>query len=144
MRLVESGVKGIDMLGAQRRIEARRRAKRIMSGLSPKRLNVALTRHMDTDQAKQISRQTWCVSCCRTASTPPSQQPWRHHRRGLRQELLELHDLRLAQRITPSQGIADALNARGIRTARGCRWYASTVRNLLVRADQVEGVKDAA
>ncbi len=28
--------------------------------------------------------------------------------------------------------------------ARGRRWYASTVRNLLVRADQVEGVKDAA
>ncbi len=46
--------------------------------------------------------------------------------------------------VTTLQGIADALNARGIRTARGRRWYASTVRNLLVRADQVEGVKDAA
>jgi len=46
--------------------------------------------------------------------------------------------------VTTLQGIAEALNARGIRTARGRRWYASTVRNLLVRADQVEGVKDAA
>jgi DNA invertase Pin-like site-specific DNA recombinase len=31
-------------------------------------------------------------------------------------------------------GIAAALNARGIRTVRGARWYASTVRNLLARA----------
>ncbi len=46
--------------------------------------------------------------------------------------------------VTTLQGIAEALNARGIRTARGRRWYASTVRNLLVRADQAEGVKDAA
>ncbi len=46
--------------------------------------------------------------------------------------------------VTTLQGIADALNARGIRTARGRRWYASTVRNLLVRAGQVEGVKEAA
>ncbi len=46
--------------------------------------------------------------------------------------------------LTTLQGIADALNARGIRTARRRRWYASTVRNLLVRADQVEGVKEAA
>ncbi len=46
--------------------------------------------------------------------------------------------------VTTLQGMADALNARGIRTARGRRWYASTVRNLLVRADQVERVKNAA
>ncbi len=46
--------------------------------------------------------------------------------------------------VTTLQGIAEALNARGIRTARGRRWYASTVRNLVVRADQVEGVKKAA
>src|SRR5262249_46516417 len=30
--------------------------------------------------------------------------------------------------------IATALNARGIRTARGGNWYATTVRNLLARA----------
>jgi DNA invertase Pin-like site-specific DNA recombinase len=30
--------------------------------------------------------------------------------------------------------IAGALNARGVRTARGGQWYASTVRNLLQRA----------
>ncbi len=46
--------------------------------------------------------------------------------------------------VTTLQGIADALNARGIRTARQRRWYASTVRKLLVRGYQVEGVKDAA
>ena len=46
--------------------------------------------------------------------------------------------------VTTLRGIAEALNARGIRTARGRRWYASTVRNLVVRADQVEGVKNAA
>jgi DNA invertase Pin-like site-specific DNA recombinase len=30
--------------------------------------------------------------------------------------------------------IADALNARGIRTARGGRWHISTVQNLLARS----------
>ncbi len=45
--------------------------------------------------------------------------------------------------VTTLQGIADALNARGIRTARGRRWYATTVRNVLDRAD-VEAVKEAA
>ncbi len=45
--------------------------------------------------------------------------------------------------VTTLQGIADALNARGIRTARGRQWYATTVRNVLDRAG-VEGVKEAA
>ena len=45
--------------------------------------------------------------------------------------------------VTTLQGIADALNARGIRTARGRQWYATTVRNVLERAD-VEAVKEAA
>ena len=36
--------------------------------------------------------------------------------------------------VTTLQGIADALNARGIRTARGRRWHPSTVKNLLGRA----------
>jgi hypothetical protein len=31
--------------------------------------------------------------------------------------------------------IAEALNARGVQTARGGAWYASSVRNLLLRAD---------
>jgi Recombinase len=30
--------------------------------------------------------------------------------------------------------IADALNARGITTSRGGRWYASSARNVLARA----------
>ncbi len=45
--------------------------------------------------------------------------------------------------VTTLQGIANALNARGIRTARGRQWYATTVRNVLDRA-VVEGVKEAA
>src|ERR1700737_4067447 len=36
--------------------------------------------------------------------------------------------------ITSLGGIAAALNARGIRTARGGTWHPSTVRNLLLRA----------
>jgi len=35
---------------------------------------------------------------------------------------------------TTLQAIATALNARGVRTARGGRWHASTVHNLLGRA----------
>ncbi len=45
--------------------------------------------------------------------------------------------------VTTLQGIADALNARGIRTARGRQWYATTVKNVLDRT-AVEGVKEAA
>ncbi len=45
--------------------------------------------------------------------------------------------------VTTLQGIAAALNARGIRTARGRQWYATTVKNVLDRA-VVEGVKEAA
>jgi DNA invertase Pin-like site-specific DNA recombinase len=37
--------------------------------------------------------------------------------------------------ITSLHGIADALNARGIRTARGGQWYGTTVRNLLARTE---------
>lgn len=35
--------------------------------------------------------------------------------------------------VTTLQGIAEALNARGVSTARGGKWYAATVRNLLLR-----------
>jgi hypothetical protein len=35
--------------------------------------------------------------------------------------------------VTTHRAIAAALNARGIRTARGGAWYDSTVRNLLRR-----------
>ncbi len=45
--------------------------------------------------------------------------------------------------VTTLQGVANALNARGIRTARGRQWYATTVRNVLDRA-VVEGVREAA
>ena len=36
---------------------------------------------------------------------------------------------------TTGRAIAEALNARGIRTARGGAWYDSTVRNLLARGE---------
>lgn len=35
--------------------------------------------------------------------------------------------------ISTLRGIADALNARGVQTARGGRWYAATVRNVMQR-----------
>ena len=39
-----------------------------------------------------------------------------------------------AKGITATRAIAEALNARGLRTARGGEWHHSTVRNLLARA----------
>ena len=36
--------------------------------------------------------------------------------------------------VTTHRGLAAALNARGVRTARGGEWHATTVRNLLARA----------
>nr|MBA3520055.1 recombinase family protein [Hyphomicrobiales bacterium] len=39
--------------------------------------------------------------------------------------------------ISSLAGIADALNNRGIRSARGGRWYVSTVQNLLARAERL-------
>ena len=36
------------------------------------------------------------------------------------------------------KGIATELNARGILTARGGQWYATTVRNLLARSTRCQ------
>ena len=47
-----------------------------------------------------------------------------------------------AEGITTLHGIAAELNARGILTARGGQWYATTVRNLLARVSA--GTKDMA
>jgi DNA invertase Pin-like site-specific DNA recombinase len=38
-----------------------------------------------------------------------------------------------ASGVNSYRGIADALNARGVRTARGGDWHATTVRNLVLR-----------
>ena len=38
-----------------------------------------------------------------------------------------------ASGIATNDGIAEALNARGVRTARGGRWYGQTVKNVLRR-----------
>jgi hypothetical protein len=46
-----------------------------------------------------------------------------------------IHALR-ASGISTLQGMADALNERGIPTARGARWYPTTVRNMLGREVQ--------
>ncbi|MEQ9815490.1 MAG: hypothetical protein RLO50_22150 [Azospirillaceae bacterium] len=35
------------------------------------------------------------------------------------------------------RGLVDALNARGIRTARGGRWHASNVRNVMRRIGEI-------
>jgi DNA invertase Pin-like site-specific DNA recombinase len=43
-----------------------------------------------------------------------------------------VRDLRTSG-LTTTRAIAEALNARGIRTARGGEWHHSTVRNLLLR-----------
>jgi DNA invertase Pin-like site-specific DNA recombinase len=47
-----------------------------------------------------------------------------------------VNDIR-ASGVTSLLGIADELNARGILTARGGQWYATTVRNLLARSDRL-------
>src|ERR1700676_133367 len=41
--------------------------------------------------------------------------------------------------ITTLAGVADALNKRGVRTARGGTWHAMTVRNVLLRASKTGG-----
>jgi hypothetical protein len=43
--------------------------------------------------------------------------------------------------ISTLDGIAAALNARGVRTARGRAWYAGTVRNILARQAQNDGTE---
>ena len=40
---------------------------------------------------------------------------------------------------TTLRQIAESLNAHGVRTARGGRWAASTVRNLLIRSSKWQG-----
>jgi DNA invertase Pin-like site-specific DNA recombinase len=41
--------------------------------------------------------------------------------------------------ITTLAGIADALNKRGVRTARGGSWHAMTVRNVVRRSGKIRG-----
>ena len=36
--------------------------------------------------------------------------------------------------VTDLRGLADALNQRGVRTARGGRWHVSNVRNIIARS----------
>jgi hypothetical protein len=39
----------------------------------------------------------------------------------------------IAAGITTNEGIAEALDRRGIRTARGGKWFGQTVKNLRAR-----------
>ena len=50
-------------------------------------------------------------------------------------EILPIIDGIRAVGITTLDGIADALNKRGVATARGGQWYPSTVRRILMRAE---------
>jgi Recombinase len=45
-----------------------------------------------------------------------------------------IEQLGLRSGATTLRAVAEALNTRGIRTARGGAWYAATVQNLLARA----------
>jgi DNA invertase Pin-like site-specific DNA recombinase len=45
--------------------------------------------------------------------------------------------------ITSLAAIAAALNARGVRTARGGTWHSSTVRNLLLRTAELAGMAES-
>ena len=49
--------------------------------------------------------------------------------------IMPIVDTVRATGVSSLAGVADALNARGIRTARGGRWHVSTVQNLLTLAD---------
>lgn len=51
--------------------------------------------------------------------------------------VLPLVESRRATGVTDLRGLADTLNARGVRTARGGRWHASNVRNLLRRSEAI-------
>jgi DNA invertase Pin-like site-specific DNA recombinase len=46
-----------------------------------------------------------------------------------------IHQIK-ASGVTTLTGIADALNARGIRTARGGQWHASTVQNIFLKVER--------
>jgi len=50
--------------------------------------------------------------------------------------ILPVVDSIRASGISSHAGIAAALNARGVHTARGGRWHATTVRNLLTRGSR--------
>jgi hypothetical protein len=49
-----------------------------------------------------------------------------------------IREIRQAGGATSLHQIADALNARGITPARGGQWYASSVRNVLLRESRAD------
>ena len=56
---------------------------------------------------------------------------------GFAANIVPVIDAIRASGIESLAGIADALNARGIRSARGSRWHVSTVRNIVLRRDRL-------
>ncbi len=67
------------------------------------------------------------TTCPRTSRMPTLLQP------GRTANVLPIVDQITAAGMTTLRQIADALNARGVRTARGGTWHATTVRNLIGR-----------
>jgi hypothetical protein len=71
-------------------------------------------------------------------STRPARPPWRQYRlkptSTLRTSCRSFERLRRQAR--PRCEMAEALNARGVATARGGQWYAMSVKNMLDRAVQ--------
>lgn len=55
--------------------------------------------------------------------------------RRARAVLAIIHRIEGDDGIATLEGMARALNARGVSTARGGKWYATTVRNLLKRTN---------
>ena len=56
---------------------------------------------------------------------------------GFAANIVPVIDAIRASGIESLAGIADALNARGIPSARGSRWHVSTVRNIVLRRDRL-------
>ena len=57
---------------------------------------------------------------------------------GFALNILPIIDQVKAQGVTSYNGIAKALNGRGVRTARGGTWQAATVRNIMLRAPNLK------
>jgi DNA invertase Pin-like site-specific DNA recombinase len=68
-----------------------------------------------------------------SAASAKGRQAQREAADGHAQNVLPIVRQMQAAGLTTLQAVADALNARGIQTARGGAWHNSTVRNLLQR-----------
>ena len=97
----------------------------------------------EKERAMIAKRTRGLLQPLRPAGQRSAAQPWTRLVRSPPRPFLPLRTstrptpvIREIQRAGAStlRAVADALNARGISTARGGRWYAATVRNVLARA----------